>query len=162
LIWIDYILLAIITISALLSLWRGFVKEALSLASWIVALWVALLFFHDLANWLARWIDTPSIRDGLGFGLLFVITVLIGGLVGHLAGQLVAKTGLTATDRVLGMLFGIARGVVIVAVMVLLAGLTSLPQDPWWQESLLLTHFQDVALWLRSFLPADIAENIRF
>ena len=161
-IWIDYILLAIIVISALLSLWRGFVKEALSLASWIVALWVALLFFHDLADWLARWIDAPSVRDAAGFGLLFVVTVLIGGVVGYLAGELVSKTGLTATDRVLGMLFGVARGVVIVAVMVLLAGLTSLPQDPWWRESLLLTHFQDVALWLKSFLPADIAENISF
>ncbi len=161
-IWVDYILLAIIAISALLSLWRGFVKEALSLASWIVALWVALLFFHDLADWLARWIETPSIRDAVGFGLLFVVTVLIGGLVGYLAGQLVAKTGLTATDRALGMIFGVARGVIIVAVLVLLAGLTNLPQDPWWQESLLLKHFQDMALWLRSFLPADIAENIKF
>ena len=161
-IWVDYILLAIIAISALLSLWRGFVKEALSLASWIVALWVALLFFHDLADWLARWIETPSIRDAVGFGLLFVVTVLIGGLVGYLAGQLVAKTGLTATDRALGMIFGVARGVIIVAVLVLLAGLTNLPQDPWWQESLLLKHFQDMALWLRSLLPADIAENIKF
>jgi membrane protein required for colicin V production len=160
--WIDYILLAIIAISALLSLWRGFVKEALSLASWIAALWVALLFFHDLADWLARWIDTPSVRDAVGFGLLFVVTVLVGGVVGYLAGQLVAKTGLTATDRALGVIFGVARGVIIVAVLVLLAGLTSLPQDPWWHESLLLKHFQDMALWLRSFLPADIAENIKF
>jgi membrane protein required for colicin V production len=162
LIWIDYILLAIIAVSALLSLWRGFVREALSLASWVVALWVALLFFHDLADWLARWIDTPSVRDAVGFGVLFVVTVLIGGLVGYLAGQLVAKTGLTATDRALGIVFGVARGVIIVAVMVLLAGLTSLPTDPWWKESLLLVHFQDLALWLKSFLPAGIAENIDF
>jgi membrane protein required for colicin V production len=162
LIWIDYILLAIIAISALLSLWRGFVKEALSLASWIAALWVALLFFHDLADWLARWIETPSVRDAVGFGLLFVVTVLVGGLVGYLAGELVAKTGLTATDRALGMIFGVARGVILVAVLVLLAGLTTLPQDPWWQESLLLKHFQDMALWLRSFLPVDIAGNIKF
>lgn len=161
-IWIDYILLAIIAISALLSLWRGFVKEALSLASWIVALWVALLFFHDLADWLTRWIETPSVRDAVGFALLFVVTVLVGGLVGYLAGQLVAKTGLTATDRALGVIFGVARGVIIVAVLVLMAGLTSLPQDPWWQESLLLAHFQDMALWLRGFLPAEIAGNITF
>jgi membrane protein required for colicin V production len=162
LIWIDYILLAVILVSALLSLWRGFVREALSLASWIVALWVALLFFHDLADWLARWIDTPSVRDAVGFGVLFVVTVLIGGLVGYLAGQLVAKTGLTATDRALGVIFGIARGIVIVAVLVLLAGLTALPQDPWWQESLLLEHFQEMAVWLKSFLPEDIARNIQF
>lgn len=161
-IWVDYLLLGIIAISALLSLWRGFVKEAISLASWVAALWVALLFFHNLSHWLARWIDTPSVRDVVAFAVLFVTTVLIGGMLGFLAGQLVSKTGLTATDRALGMVFGIARGVVIVAVMVMLAGLTSLPRDPWWGESLLLVHFQEMALWLRSFLPADIAEDIVF
>lgn len=161
-IWVDYILLGVIVISALLSLWRGFVTEAISLLSWIVGLWVAVVFFQDLAHLMKDWIDTPSIRDVSAFAILFVGTVLVGGLVNYLAGQLVAKTGLTATDRVLGMLFGIARGIVIVAVLVLLAGLTALPQDPWWQEALLLEHFQDMALWLRSFLPANIAENIRF
>lgn len=162
LIWVDFILLAIILVSALLSLWRGFVREALSLVSWVAALWVALLFFHDLADWLARWIDTPSVRDAVGFASLFVVTVLVGGLVSYLAGQLVAKTGLTSTDRALGVVFGIARGIVIVAVLVLLAGLTTLPEDPWWKQSLLLAHFQDMALWLRSFLPEDIARNIQF
>jgi len=161
-IWVDYILLGVIVISALLSLWRGFVTEAISLLSWIVGLWVAVVFFQDLAHLMKDWIDTPSIRDVSAFAILFVGTVLVGGLVNYLAGQLVAKTGLTATDRVLGMLFGIARGIVIVAVLVLLAGLTALPQDPWWQEAMLLEHFQDMALWLRSFLPANIAENIRF
>jgi membrane protein required for colicin V production len=161
-IWVDYFLLAIITISALLSLWRGFVREALSLASWIVALWVAILFFERLGGWLARWIDTPSISDVVAFTILFVSTVVLGGLVNLLAGQLVARTGLTATDRALGMVFGIARGVVIVAVLVLLAGLTTLPEDPWWSESLLLRHFQDLALWLRSFLPPDVAGNIHY
>jgi len=161
-IWVDYILLGVIVISALLSLWRGFVTEAISLISWIVALWVAVVFFQNLALLMNDWIDTPSIRDVSAFAILFVGTVLVGGLVNYLAGQLVAKTGLTATDRALGMLFGIARGIVIVAVLVLLAGLTALPEDAWWQEALLLGHFQDMALWLRSFLPANIAENIRF
>ncbi len=161
-IWVDLVLLGIIAISMLLSLWRGFVKEAVSLVSWIAALWVAMLFFHDLSRWLMRWIDTPSIRDVLGFAMLFVVTVLIGGLFGYLAGQLVSKTGLSATDRTLGMVFGIARGIVIVAVLVMLSGLTTLPQDPWWQESLLLTHFQDVAIWLREFLPDNVAESIKF
>jgi membrane protein required for colicin V production len=151
----DYFLLAIIAISALLSLWRGFVKEALSLATWILALWVAILFFERLGSWLTRWIDTPSISNVVAFTILFVTTVLLGGLVNFLAGQLVAKSGLTATDRALGMVFG-------VAVLVLLGGLTALPQDPWWGESLLLLYFQDMALWLRSFLPHDVAENIHY
>lgn len=161
-IWVDYFLLAIITISALLSLWRGFVREALSLVSWITALWVAVLFFEDFSDWLTRWIDTPSVREVVAFAVLFVTTVLLGGLVNYLAGELVSKTGLTATDRALGIVFGIARGVIIVAVLVLLAGLTSLPKDPWWSESLLLAHFQDMALWLRSFLPPDIAGHIQY
>ena len=161
-IWADFFLLTIIAISAVLSLWRGFVREALSLVSWIAALWVAILFFEELGDWLARWIETPSIREVAAFAILFVSTVLLGGLVNYLAGQLVSKTGLTATDRALGIVFGIARGVVIVAVLVLLAGLTTVPQDPWWSESLLLGHFQDMAIWLRSFLPADVAQHIHY
>ena len=162
-IWVDYIVLVIIAISALLSLWRGFVKEAISLASWIAALWVAMLFFYDLADLMRAWIESPTVREWVAFGALFVGTVLVGGLINYLAGQLVTKTGLTATDRTLGMVFGITRGIVIVAVLVLLAGwLTRLPQDPWWQESILLGHFQDMAVWLRSFLPANVAEHIQF
>lgn len=161
-IWVDYILLAVIMLSALLSLWRGFVREALSLVSWIVALWVAMLFFQKFGNWLADWIETPTVRNGVAFALLFIATVLLGGLVNYLAGQLVAKTGLTGTDRALGVVFGILRGVVIVAVLVMLAGLTQLPRDPWWNESLLLAHFQDMAIWLKSFLPPDIAEHIQY
>jgi membrane protein required for colicin V production len=161
-IWVDYILLVIIAVSALLSLWRGFMKEALSLVSWIAALWVGMLFFHDLARVMRDWIDTPTIRNVVAFGLLFIGTLLVGGLVNYLAGQLISKTGLTSTDRILGMIFGIARGMVIVAVLVMLAGLTTVPQDPWWQDSMLLGYFQDIALWLRSFLPADIAERIHF
>jgi len=162
LIWVDYFILAIIGISALLSLWRGFFKEALSLISWLAALWVAMLYFDELGRYLARWIDTPSVRGAVAFVMLFVGTVMVGGVVSFLVGKLVEKSGLTATDRALGVVFGVARGVVIVAVLVMLAGLTSVPQDPWWHESLLLGHFQDMAMWLRSFLPANMAENIQF
>lgn len=158
--WVDYILLVVIAVSALLSLWRGFVKEALSLASWIAALWIGMLFFYDLSRVMRDWIDTPTIRNVVAFGLLFIGTLLVGGLVNYLAGQLISKTGLTSTDRILGMLFGVARGVVIVAVLVMLAGMTAIPQDPWWQDSMLLEYFKNIALWLSSFLPDDIAERI--
>ena len=161
-IWVDYFILAIIAVSALLSLWRGFIKEALSLASWVAALWVAMLFFDDLGRYLAQWIETNSVRSAVAFVILFVGTVIAGGIVNFLVGKLVEKSGLTATDRALGVLFGVARGVVIVSVLVMLAGLTPVPQDAWWGESLLLGHFQEMAMWLRSFLPAGIAEKIQF
>lgn len=161
-IWVDYFILAIITISALLSLWRGFFKEALSLVTWVAALWFAMLYFDDLGGHLSQWIETPSVRGWVAFAILFVAIVIAGGVVNFLVGKLVEKSGLSATDRALGMIFGVARGAVIVSVLVMLAGLTSVPQDPWWSESLLLVHFQDMAMWLRSFLPASIQENIQF
>lgn len=161
-IWVDYVIVGIIGVSALLSLWRGFIQEALSLLTWLVALWVAIMFFEDLGIWLARWVSVPSARDVVAFIALFLSVLILGAVVNYLISQLVSRTGLTATDRALGIVFGIARGVMIVAVLVLLAGLTAVPEDPWWQESLLIAHFQDLALWLRSFLPQEVAQNIQY
>ena len=79
-----------------------------------------------------------------------------------LVGQLVEKTGLTGTDRMIGVFFGTARGALLVGIAVLLAGLTALPNDPWWHESLLISYFQDLALWLRDLLPPDIADKFRY
>jgi len=104
----------------------------------------------------------PSLRVAAAFGGLFLATLLLGGLVGILASHLVDYTGLTGTDRVLGMGFGLLRGGAFIAVLVLVAGLTPLPRDPWWQQSLLLDHFQQTALWLRDFLPPELAQNFRF
>ncbi len=161
-IWVDFFILGIISLSALLSLWRGFVKEALSLATWIAAPAIAILFYEDFAVWFEQWVSVPSARKAVAFAILVLLVLILGGVVNYLVGQLVAKTGLTATDRAFGMIFGIARGVLIVGVLVLLAGLTQVPQDPWWNQSLFLKHFVDLAMWLRSFLPEDIAANIQY
>ena len=160
-IWVDYVIIGIIGLSALISLVRGFVREALSLAVWVFAFWISWQFFRDLALHL-DWVSVPSVRLGVAFALLFVTTLIIGGLVNYLVGQLVDKTGLTGTDRMIGILFGAARGMLLVAVLVLLAGLTPLPEDPWWGQSLLIGYFQELAIWLKSLLPADIGERFMF
>lgn len=160
--WADYFILGLIGLSMLVSLWRGFIKEALSLATWIVAFLVALSFSDLFADQLTPWIELPSARAVAAFVGLFVIVLILGALVNFLAGQLVSKTGLGGTDRVLGSVFGVARGVIIVAVVVLLAGVTPLPRDPWWQASHLMPHFERVALWLADFLPAEVKDNVRF
>jgi membrane protein required for colicin V production len=160
--WADYFILGLIGLSMLVSLWRGFIKEALSLTTWIVAFLVALTFSDPFADFLKTWIELPSARAAAAIAILFIVVLILGGLVGFLAGQLVKKTGLGGTDRVLGTVFGIARGVLIVAVIALLAGLTALPQDPWWQSSELLPQFERLALWLADFLPQDMADNVKF
>jgi membrane protein required for colicin V production len=160
--WIDVVIISLVALSAILSLFRGFVKEALALITWLVALWVAMAFYEELATWLSQWIAVPSAQKVTAFGILFVSVLLLGAIVNYLAGKLVDKTGLTGTDKLLGMVFGIARGAVIVAILVLLAGLTPVPQDPWWQESQFLGYFEELAMWIRDFLPSEIADNIKY
>lgn len=159
-IWIDYVILGVVVLSALVSVLRGFMQEALSLASWILAVWIALTFSDELAGVLRDHITTPTIRLAVAFIVLFLITLILGAAVNYLVGQLIRKTGLTGTDRILGIIFGVARGVVIVAILVLLAGLTPLPRERWWQESLLLGNFQKAAAWARDYLPPDVRKNI--
>ncbi len=147
-IWVDIVIPGVIAISALFSLMRGFVREALSLLGWLAAFFIALLFFRGFADLLLTGISVPSVRLVVSFTILFVVTLVIAALVNHLASSLVTKTGLTSTDRMIGMIFGIARGVVVVAVLVFLAGMTEISQDPWWQESVLIDVFHKLALWL--------------
>ncbi len=161
-IWVDYVIVGIIGLSALISLVRGFVREAVSLIIWFLAFGLAWTYFRELALHLAPWIETPSLRLGLAFIILLIAVLIIGAIVGFLIGQLVDKTGLSGTDRLLGMVFGAARGAVLVAILVLLAGLTPFPQDPWWQESRLIIDFQHLAVWLLGLLPPDIAEYFQF
>ena len=160
--WIDVVIISLVVLSAILSLFRGFVKEALALITWLVALWVAMAFYEELAVWLSQWIAVPSAQKVTAFALLFICVLLLGAMVNYLAGKLVDKTGLTGTDKMLGVVFGIARGAVIVAILVLLAGLTPVPQDPWWQDSMFLGYFEELAMWMRDFLPSEIANNITY
>lgn len=160
--WFDYAILGIIFLSAGISLIRGFVREAFSLAVWVLALWVAWTFFRDLSPLLANWIKTPSVQFGLAFAALLIATLIVGGLVNYLLIQLVQKTGLSGSDRLVGMVFGVARGALLVCALVLLAGLTPLPQDPWWQESVLVPYFEELALWMKDLLPDDIGHRFQY
>jgi len=148
----------------LLSLWRGFIKEALSLVIWVAAFIVSMMFSDSLAFMLSDIITTPSLRHIVAMALLFVATLLVGGLLNFLIGQLVKMSGLSGTDRLLGMVFGIARGVVVVVVILMfLPPILHVDHDPWWQSSMLIPHFQilegwskqtgaEVVGWLRSFI----------
>lgn len=162
LIWPDYVIIGIILVSTLISLVRGFVREALSLAFLVIAFWIAQMFFREFSGHLTRWIQVPSLRMGAAFLLIFFLVWILGGLLTYLIAQLIDATGLSGTDRVIGMMFGFARGVLLVAALIMLAGLTPFPNDPWWRESRLIGEFQGVATWLRGLLPEDIAQRVQF
>lgn len=161
-VWVDYLIIGIIVISSGISIVRGFIKEVLSLFSWILSFWVALMFYSHLSTLFVSYIETPSIRYFVAFFILFVVTLVLGALVNHMISQLVEKTGLTGTDRSLGVVFGILRGVAIVTLLVLAAGATPMPNDNWWQNSLLLEHFEKLAIWVRNLLPEETASYINY
>lgn len=121
--WVDALILGILVISSLISLSRGFIKEALSLVTWIVAGVVAWMFGGSLAHHFEPYLDTPSVRVIAACAILFIVTLLVGALVNFLLAQLVRATGLTGTDRLLGMVFGAARGLLLIVIIV---GLLSL------------------------------------
>lgn len=160
--WVDIAILAIIVVSAVVSLLRGFVREALSLATWVLAFWIGFGFSGSLAVYFAEWISIPSLQMAAAFAVLFLATLALGAWLNYLVYKIVEKTGLSGTDRIIGVAFGAARGVLVVVVLVLLAGLTPLPGDPWWGQSRLLGSFETMALWVRGYLPADIAGNVVF
>jgi len=160
--WLDYVLIAIIGISALISLARGFVREAFSLAIWILAFWVSWSFFRELSVQAESWISSPTVRLGVAFACLMIASLIVGGMVNYLIIQLVERTGMTGTDRFIGMVFGAARGVLLISVLVLLSGLTSFPQEIWWQSSKMVPYFEELAFWLRDLLPEDLAENFNY
>ena len=160
--WFDYVIVGVIALSVVISIFRGFVRDALALLVWVFAVWIAWAFFRDLSEHLVPWIDVPSLRLAAALAILIVGVLLVGGLITYLIGELVDRTGLSGTDRLLGTVVGAARGVVLVAVLVLIAGLTPLPQDDWWKESRLVGYFEETAIWLRELLPPDVAERFKF
>lgn len=150
--WVDWTIVIVVVISSLISLKRGFVKEALSLVTWVVAGVVAWMFGGALSHYLAPYISTPSFQVIAACAILFVLTLLVGALVNFLIGELVRVTGLSGTDRFLGMVFGAARGGLLVVVLVGLLSLAPVQQDPWWRESYLVPHFLLVADWSKNLI----------
>ena len=145
---VDWVIVGIVFVSSLISLKRGFVKEALSLATWIAALIIGRLFAGQLSTLLVDYVETPSVRLGIAFAVLFAATLIVGAMINHLAGEFIRMTGLSGTDRVFGMVFGILRGGVIVLVVVMMLRPTPLSNDPWWQDSVLIPHFVGIVAWL--------------
>ncbi len=152
-IWADWVILAILVVSSLISLKRGFVREALSLVNWVLAFFIALAFREVFAALLSSYISTPSVRELVAFAALFAATLIVGAMVNNLISELVRLTGLSGTDRTFGMIFGLLRGFVIVmALLIFLPDLVPVDKDPWWRESLLIPELLKLEGWCRSMV----------
>ncbi|MFT5580122.1 MAG: membrane protein required for colicin V production [Paraglaciecola psychrophila] len=153
--WADWTIVAIVGISSLISLTRGFVREAISLAIWALAFFIALSFHERLAVLLQDSVQSASLRYILSFAALFVATLIFGSMVKYLLAELVKVAGLRSTDRLLGTVFGLGRGIIIVmALLLLLPMVIPVDEDVWWQQSLLIPEFLLLEQWSRDTFSA--------
>ncbi len=160
--WPDYAIIAVIAISILVGVLRGFITEAFSLLVWAAAFVVAYQFGGDVAAMMENSVSLPSARTAMGFTGVFIAVLLVGGLLNYLLGRLVQSTGLSGTDRLLGGVFGAARGLALVLLALLVGGLTPITQDPWWQESRTIARLMPLVDWAASHLPESVAEHLQF
>ncbi len=154
----DLVILGILLVSIVVSLFRGFIKEVFSILVWVAAIFAAFRVAGPLAGALEPIIDLPSARLIVAFAAVFVLVLIVGGLISFLVGKMVEKTGLSPTDRLFGGLFGLARGLVIVVLAVLLLRVTPFAEDPWWGDSRLLPTFETLAEQARLWLPESVRD----
>jgi membrane protein required for colicin V production len=158
--WFDYAIIATLALSILVGLWRGFIGEVLALLCWVLAFWVAWMFGPHLAEQFSGAISVPSVRVLLAYALCFIAVLIGGAIVSYLMRKLVSGSGLSGTDRLLGMVFGLVRGFALVVLVVLLMKFTPVVRDDWWQTSKMLPTFDNGAQWVTSYLPESVARYL--
>lgn len=156
----DLLLLAVIGVSALSGLMRGFIGVLASLLAWVLAGWAAFRFGAQLALMLTGGAEPGPGQLLAGYGISFMVVMLVVGLVGWGMRQLVKSIGLSGLDRALGLGLGVVRGGFIACVFVLLMGFSSMPREPGWRDSEVLPLLLPGAQWLSGWLPAWAAQRI--
>ena len=159
--WFDYGVLIVLGLSLVLSLTRGLIREVVSLLGWIAAFALSIMFSDTVAALLPPSLG-PMLAGLLAYLLVFAGILLAAGFIGLILSMLVRASGFGLLDRLLGMAFGIARGAVIVVVIVMLAGLTPLPKEPFWRNAMLSGPVETVVIALRPYLPGGLAERIKY
>jgi membrane protein required for colicin V production len=155
----DFVVLLILFVSIAISVMRGLLREVLSLVSWVGAFFVAKYGAPVVAGWLPGVVSHPNARLALGFVLVMVASVLLFSLISLQIVKLVKITGLRGTDRALGAFFGLARGVLVAVLLVLLAGLTPLPKEPYWRDAFFRYPLETMAMWMRPRLPDTVRDG---
>lgn len=160
--WLDYAVLGVLALSVVWGIWRGLVREVISLAGWVIAFLAANLFAAPLAAALPESIPREELRVLIAFAAIFVVTLTVTTLAAVLLSKMLKAVGLGGLDRTLGGLFGLARGVLIALAFALLAGLTSLPQHALWKQSATGPILGRAAIQLKPWLPPAFADRLRY
>ena len=168
--WIDIGIAFILLVSIAVAMFRGFVKEAVSLAAWVAAIWLAVTFSHQVALFLPASIDEATfslsqseievskLRVGIAFALIVIGTLIAGSLLNYILSHLTKNRALKGIDRILGILFGFFRGTAIVVLLILAASYTNFPLSDTWKSSQVLPPFETVAKKAIELMPEDFSK----
>jgi membrane protein required for colicin V production len=151
--WVDLLIIAVIALSILTGLIRGFVKELIALAVWILAIWFAFNYSQSLDPWLQKYIADKTTRTITAFMVILIGVLIAGGIVNAILSFILKQSGLSGTDRLLGMVFGFVRGVFIIALLMVAIKMTSAPYEQYAQNSLLYSKFDPIVNWLYNLMP---------
>jgi membrane protein required for colicin V production len=159
---IDIIVLAILGVSVAIGVWRGLVREVLALVAWVGAFLLANLLAPEVAKLLPKAMASEEIRLLVSFVIVFIVALVGLSVLAILASKLVKVVGLGPADRAVGGVFGLTRGVLVVMILVLLAGLTSVPRQSAWRDAALRGALEAAAETVKAWLPADFSKRIKF
>lgn len=155
--WMDIAIEGIVGLSVFTGLMRGFVKELIALVAWVLAIWIAFEYMDVISLWLQPYLHDKTIRAICAFFAILIAVLVSGSLVNACLSFLLKHSGLSGTDRILGMGFGLVRGVLIVAIIMVVIALTQMPIQPYAQESRLYPYFSPVVAWLAERVQPIIA-----
>ncbi len=158
----DYIVLTILGLSILIGVMRGLLREVLSIAGWAAAFLVAKFYTAQLSPLLPQAISSDSLRYMAAFIVLFLSTLIITSLLAIALSQVFKATGFGWIDRIFGAVFGVARGLMIVGVFVMLSGLTELPKKSSWSAAMFSAPLEAMVMSARPWMPPVIAEHIKY
>lgn len=153
---IDYLIIAVLLVSMIVGFFRGFFPELISIATWIVAIFAAMNFSGLIEPYLQGKLGSVVVELWASRLIMFVVTLILGGLLGQLVSLVIDKSGLSGTDRVLGLVFGIVRGAVILGVLVIFGQLMGFQKEPWWPQSQLIPMVERVSDTLRIMVPDSV------
>ena len=148
----DWIIIVIVVISCLIGAWRGFMREAISLATWIIGLWLAWTFSSSVEPMLGGLLSGPQVKVWVARLIILVLVVLAGNLIGFVVTRAVRYSPFGVADRLLGVLFGLLRGALLIGIGVILGELLELDGERWWKESALLPYTDFLGDWVRALV----------
>lgn len=158
----DYAFLILLALSALVGIWRGLIHEVIAVVGYVLAFFVARTFSPALAAYLKQLSNSPMLQWGVSFAILFIGTLLVLGVIRYALRGVIRAAGLGGLDRILGAGFGLIRGVLIAVVIVILAGMTVIPREDWWRDSVFAPPLETAVIALKPMLPEGLAKRLHF